>query len=273
MSLKERALRTAEQVLDQDVYYKYVLGIRKEYSGLNPIAATLLIARSRLHATIHKSRIEGYAFPEDGPAIVTGHHIEEADNLKICIAAVNSGRLIRAVIKKGLVVEGFSESAEYLKSIEAEDDSLDYRPLTAYVLKGEGAIAIDREKPTLSFLRETDAVLDAGEMLGIYIQGHRYKDGLLKHLQVGAAVIARRHPDVPIYPCAFNGYPYGEDRLTIVEPFTYNQKLRQLGREISVEEFTIIIADTINSARPYVFRQDWKTRRAEEFAKLTKSTK
>ena len=264
-------LEQAERVLDRGIYYQYVLGIRKEFPELNPVAATLLIAKSRAHVIKHKSRIEGYPLPKRGAAIFAGNHQYQGDNYKICIAGVDQAdRLTRAVVKKSLVVEGFSETDEYLQSIEAKIDSFEYRPLMAFVLKGVGSISVDRENPDRSFLEVTDAVIKSDQMLGVFIQPHRYEDCFLRYLQVGAATVARRHPDTPVYPCAFSGPPYVEDRLTILEPFTYNQKVKELNRRISVGEFTILVADAITSAQPYIIRADWKTRRAVELARLTK---
>ncbi|MBI4039185.1 hypothetical protein HY384_04505 [Candidatus Daviesbacteria bacterium] len=266
MSLIEQA----EKVLDNNLFYNKILGIRKEYPELNPVAAALIILRSRLHVLTHRSIIDGYPLPEKGPAIITGNHYGEEDNYKICVAAVrSSGRLVRPVAKKNLVVPYFSESRDYLKSIGAEDDSFPYKPLNAYVLRGLGSVAVNRENPGRDFLKEVREILYSGQLLGLFLQPHRYR-GSLQHLEPGAAGLAMRHPDIPIYPCAFSGYPSGHDRLTILQPFTYNQIRRKLGvGKISPAELTIMIADAIAKVLPCPLPNLWIARRQEELNRLT----
>lgn len=257
----------------KEAYLQCTLGIRPDFPELNPLAATLLIANSWLHVLRHQSVIDGYPFPKKGPAIVTGNHQCIADNYKVCIAGVKSGRLIRAVAKKGLVVKGFSESEGFLKTIADETAFTQYNPINAFVLRGEGVVPVDRENPDRKFLRDTDEVLRLGGILGIYLQPHRYKDCFLRNLQVGAATIARKHPDIPIYPFVLSGPPYGKDKITILKPFTYNQKVKELDEKISVGEFTIMIADLIAQNQPLRVQEDWQTRREQELKRLTSSKK
>jgi len=260
MSLREQTERAGCRAL---------LGIRKEFPELDPVSAALLILRSRLHVLKHRSKLNGSLFPEQGPAIVAGNHQEDADSYKICVQVVKSHRLIRAVVKRGLVEEGFSESKDYLKTIEDNTPSKKYNYRRASVLKGVGSIPVNREDPGRQFLEETDAIIKSGQLLGIFLQPHRYNDCFLRNLQLGAATIARRHPNVRIYLCALSGPPYGEDKLTVLQPFTYAQKANELGRKIGVGELTIMFADAIAKHQPLPVWKDWQTRRAEELTRLT----
>lgn len=256
----------------EQTYYGKILGVRREYSNLNPVAASLLVWRSKLHTRVHRSRIDGYPLPKQGSAIIAGNHQDKTDNYKICIAVVRDAhRLIRAVAKKGSLVRGFSESPEFLKTIESGTPPSKYSAMKAYVLKGMGVIPVDRENPSLRFFKETDAVINSGQMLGIFLQPHWYRDCFLRNLQVGAATIARRHPDIPIYLCASSGPPYGKDKLTILQPFTYNQMAQELGRRPDVGELTIMFADSIARFQPQSVQDDWQTRRPKELTRLTSS--
>lgn len=115
----------------------------------------------------------------------------------------------------------------------------------------------------------SDAVINSGGLEGIFFQAHRYEDCVLRNLEVGAAVLARRHPDLPIYLCAFSGPPYGNDSLRIFEPFTYNQKKIELGRQITAGELTIMFAEILVQGLPEFSQRDWETRREIELARLT----
>jgi len=257
----------------KEAYLKCALGIKQDFPELNSLAATILIGRSYLHALTHQSIIKGYPLPTTGPAIVTSNHRASGDSFKMCIAGLESHRLIRAVCKKGLMVRGFSESPKYLCSIRDNTPSAQFNPLEAFVLKGEGAKPVNRERPGRNFLRDTDEVLNLNGILGIYLQPHRYKDCFLRNLQLGTAVIALRHPDIPIYVMVSSGHPYGRDKLTILKPFTCNQKVVEFRRKISAGELTIMMADmNAKNAHPVV-QEDWRTRRPQELARLSHSTK
>lgn len=246
---------------------------RQDFSGTNPVAVGIFIAKSLIHAVFNRSIIEGYHLPGTGPVILTGNHHREEDVYKGCLAGLRDGRLsTRAVMRKSLVDPDAKESAEYLESIGVKNDDLNTRPsrMRAFVLRGIGAHPILRDNPGLGFVRWGDRVLESGQVLSIFMLPTRNEDCLLRNLQNGPAFFARRHPDVPVYPLAFSGPPDGPDRVVILPPFTYAQKVRESGRGISIEELTVMIADAIVEGLPLRVQQDWReTTRAAELTRLT----
>lgn len=232
------------------------LGVRREFPKLNRLALTLLVMKSLSHVRKHESIIDGFPLPTEGPFILTGNHRADDDNYKACVAGVRAGRLIRPILKKGLVVRGFQESQAYLQSIEAEE-SLQYDTLMAFVLRGVGSTAIDREHlDATTFMKQTGQILRS-QILGIFIQPHRYPDGGLRHLQLGPAILAMRHPTILIAPFTSSGTPDGVDKFTIHQPFTYREKVKEYGRKLSGEEFTMILADIIAGGLPERPRNIW----------------
>ncbi|TSC85752.1 MAG: hypothetical protein G01um10147_1096 [Microgenomates group bacterium Gr01-1014_7] len=256
-----------EQV--EQAYY-HALGIRKEFPELNPIACGLMVAGSLLHAGKHHSIIKGHLLPASGAAILTGNHYQEGDIYEACLAARKAGRLVRTIVKKSLVVEGDYESEEYLRNIGDKKNPLDYSPMKAFVMKGVGVIPIPRDNPGRGFATHCLRIMDSGQLLGIFLQPSRDEEGLLRNLQGGVALFAsaKKYRDVPVYPIAFS-----DDRAIVLEPFTYNQiRDQDYGRDITVAEFTIYIADRIAAALPKKVQDDWKTRRDKEFLRLSTSS-
>ncbi len=259
-------------------YYR-LLGVRKEYVDPNPVAqataATLLIARTKLHVFTHHSQIQGYPLPRQGAAIVTGNHNEAGDSFKGLQHAIKTaGRLIRPVVKRSLLEEGAIESMEYLRSIDAQTESLgEYTPRNAFVLRHTGAIGVLRNNPGLNFVRAVDQGLKNQHLMAIYLQPTRNPDCFLRHLQPGAAYFAMKHPEIPVYPVAFSNYPDKVDLAVFMEPFTYAQKVAEYGQALSEAEFTVIIADSIARGLPNKAQIDWTTRRSQELQHLNSRKK
>ncbi len=251
-------------------YYEKFLGVRKEYSELNPLAVAIFLLTSTFHTVKHISILEGYPLPKSGAAILTGNHHRDADIYKGCILVRHTAHRLgtRAVVRKSLIDPESRESEEYLKKIGNKQDDLNKpNPMRAFVLRGLGVIPIPRDNPGHDFVKKIDEVLKSHQISGLFLQETRNEDCLLRNLQTGAAFFARRHPDVPVYPLAFSGPPDGPDKVTALKPFTYAEISN--GEKISVGELTIMIADMIASALPQRVQKDWETRRPEEFQRLT----
>lgn len=260
-------------MLAEQLYYRG-LGIRKEFPELNPFAALMFIGRARWYIAQNHTLIEGYPLPKKGPAIVTGNHFDESDIYKACEVSRRTGRIIRGIARKSLIIRGAIESEEYLQSLGGNaNHENDYNPLTSFVLRGIGIIGALRDNPGLACVVRSHAVLNSGQILGIFLQPTRYEDCILRKLAMGAATFAKLYPDVPLYPMAFSGPPHGPDRVTVLKPFTYAEAVREHGRELDPAELTIMIADMISRALPESSQRDWETRREVEFTRLTASLK
>ncbi len=250
--------------------YQRVRGFITDFWGVCPVAAGIFIAKSLIHAKKHHIVIEGYHIPATGPAIFTSNHYNEDDVYKGILVAWRDGRLsTRAVMKKSLIDPSTRESEEYLKSIGAElEDPEKPNFIRTFVLKGSGGIPILRDNPGTDVAKQCNRVINTGQILSIFIQPTRDEECFLRHLQLGVAVLAIRHPKVPICPLASSGPPDGPDKMTILKPFTYAEKVAELGRRPNPCELTIMIADIIASALPERSRLDWQGRKEEELKRL-----
>lgn len=250
-------------------YCQGILGIRKEFPELNPLAAGLLIAKSAIHIRIHGSIIEGYPLPTQGAAILTANHHREADTYKGVQIGRAAGRLIRPVLRKSLIYPNSEESAEFLLSIGDKQDKLNkYDPLRAFVLRGIGAIPIMRDNPGHDWIRTCKAALQANQLLSVFLQFTRHEDGCLRELQGGAALLMKMHPNIPVYPVALSGAPDGPDKATVLKSFTCAEKEAEYGRKLDYVELTIITADIIADALPERPKQHWLKTRVKEYQRL-----
>jgi 1-acyl-sn-glycerol-3-phosphate acyltransferase len=73
-----------------------------------------------------------------------------------------------------------------------------------WLLQSVGGIPIDRDGSALSGIRATLQALEAGDMVLVFPEGTRSKDGNLGVFKPGLALVARR-AKVPILPAAIEG--------------------------------------------------------------------
>lgn len=253
----------------------YLMGFTSGFEGVDPIATFIIGSKAKSYMRKNETVIDG-RLPKDGAVILAGNHRDKGDSYKTFMAGWAVGRITtRVIVKASLVDPNGMESEEFLASLgNRQEEYSEYDKYTAWVLKRAGVIPHRRDKkPTRDFLRTCDQVINSGGLLGVYMMQTRNSEGLLANLQEGAAFFAKKHPDTLVQPMAFSGPPNGRrDRLTIPRPFTYNQKRDQLGRDISVGEFTVIIGDAIAEGLPSEAWLDWQNRRPEELARLTASS-
>ncbi len=266
--LKDHIIRQALKPVGWVAYPKF--GLRPEFPELNPIATILMLSKCSQYVRKNHTIIESYPLPTEGAAILTANHFQQEDIYKAeYIAHTTAGRIIRTVLKKSLVVRGAYESQAYLDQIGDKKDTTKYSIIKAFIMRGVGGIPIlrDNRSSNIAVMRTSYRVLDSGQLLGVFIQSSRDEEGLLRNLETGVAKIASRenHRDLPIYAFAFS-----ENKVVVLEPFTYNQLRNQdYGRDLTEAEFTICIADRIVSVLPQNVQDDWKTRRETEFIRLS----
>ncbi len=93
----------------------------------------------------------------------------------------------------------------------ARDTLADWRWL-AYVMRECGTVLVRRGSSDRRALRQMADHLERGDMVAIYPEGTRTRDGSLQEFK-GGALLAARMAGVPIVPCgirgAFNAWPRG----------------------------------------------------------------
>ena len=125
----------------------------------------------RIHVTGEEN------IPEGG-AIVASNHTAFSD---VLVISASTKRQVRYMAKK-----------ELFKI-----------PLLAQLIRGLGAYPVDRGGADVSSIKRTIAMLEEGELIGIFPQGHRYgkKDPRTTEVKAGVGMIAYRSkaPIVPVF--------------------------------------------------------------------------
>lgn len=152
-----------------------------------------VVCRSTVWAVIHwwfRFRVVGAQYiPTTGPVMIASNHIS---NLDPPVLGVSTTRFINFL---------------------AKDELFHLGPFSR-LIKVLGAFPISRGSGDRAAIRQAIALLEQGQCLGVFPEGHRSKDGKLGPGQSGAAFIAKR-AGCPVVPMAIIG-PYGfRRRLTV----------------------------------------------------------
>jgi 1-acyl-sn-glycerol-3-phosphate acyltransferase len=125
-------------------------------------------------------RVEGREnLPRSGPYLLVSNHVSWIDPpwLELVVA-----RPLRYLAKRELFAV----------------------PLLGWILLQAGVFPLERHTADHGALRKALAFLGAGEIVGIFPEGHRSRNGVLLRARPGVAFIARRS-GAPIVPVAFTG--------------------------------------------------------------------
>ena len=139
------------------------------------------VLRSIARAIV-RLRIEGdlAALPRTGPLIVAGNHASSADPVLI-------GAFLNGITGRPLNWLGKRELVEY--------------PLTGWAFRRAGIHPVDRDSADLEAFRTAMRILEAGQVLAIFPEGTRSRDGALQAVREGAGMLALRS-GAPVLPVA-----------------------------------------------------------------------
>ena len=126
-------------------------------------------------------RVEGREnLPASGPCILTSNHINWKDPPLITIA--------------------LDRSVRYMAKIQAFS-----MPILGYLMRATGAFPVRRGEGDRRALVTALRVLQAGQILGFFPEGHRSESGALLRGKPGIGFLASRVPDAPLVPIAMIG--------------------------------------------------------------------
>ena len=243
------------------------LGINVEYQQTDKKALRALVYASKFYGTLSGIQIEG-SLPKEGAAILVSNHTGNTDIFRGCLACVTTcQRIIRGVARESLLELSVKESEAVLRRTGklGKLDIMNVPPVAqtiSFILNGIGAVPVQRGSDRNSekdrrFLRTCEEILASGQMLGLFIQETRVKEGDLSNPFPGAGVIARRQPDVPIIPITILNKRFG-NKMVIGEPTSYTQLAQEADRKLSPAEVTALIGDRIAQNHAEIVRIKWQ---------------
>lgn len=127
-------------------------------------------------------------------------------------------------------------------------------PFIAWVLRNVGVISIERGKGDVGAMNLAGDHLARGDLLGVFIEGTRSKDGSLGRPKAGAAMMAWRY-HVPVIPCcitAKGGHlprPFHFCRVTYGRPMTPEQLGLKEGKAAEFRAASRLIMEQIAALR------------------------
>jgi cytidylate kinase len=139
-------------------------------------AVLRMIARSVLRLRFEGDR----SLPRSGPLIVAANHASSAD--PVLIGAFLNGKLGRPVNWLGK-----RELVEF--------------PLTGWAFRIAGIHPVDRDAADLDAFRTAMRILEAGQVLAVFPEGTRSRDGALQQVREGVGMLALRS-GAPVLPVA-----------------------------------------------------------------------
>jgi 1-acyl-sn-glycerol-3-phosphate acyltransferase len=132
-------------------------------------------------SSILRLRFEGgRSLPREGPLIVAANHASSADPVLI-------GAFLNAKLGRPVNWLGKRELVEF--------------PLTGWAFRIAGIHPVDRDAADLDAFRTAMRILEAGQVLAVFPEGTRSRDGTLQQVREGVGMLALRS-GAPVLPVA-----------------------------------------------------------------------
>lgn len=162
----------------------------------------------------HKVSVEGEInIPDSDGYMICCNHIHMFDP---GILVFNNDRKIRFMVKEELM----------------------HVPIVSFILKKINVLPVKRGEADMECIRNSIALLKNGEVLGVFPEGTRHRDGEFRDIKSGASMIACR-AGVKIVPARIVGKyrPFSKITYRIGEPISTDGKNR---RQVNEELYNAI---------------------------------
>lgn len=157
---------------------------------------------------VFRLKVEGREnIPKTGPVLLCSNHMAKRDPVMLGVAA--SRRQVCYMAKEELFENWFIGG----------------------LLRRLGAFPVRRGSGGADALADAYRILDGNGMVGVFIEGHRSKDGLLQRPKTGAALLAYR-TKAPVVPVCITA---GDGGL----PKKFKRHVVKFGKPISARELNI----------------------------------
>ena len=121
-------------------------------------------------------------------------------------------------------------------------------PFFGWLIKNLGAFPISRGRGDVAAIKGAFAILKGGDVMLMFPQGHRMKDGERGNAQSGVAMIAHRM-EVPIIPLCISGEykPFRKITVTFGKPIEFSEYYGQKLDSDKLQELAEGVLDNILS--------------------------
>lgn len=243
-------------------------GVLIEEPTTNLLSFSMVVLTSKLYAHATGLRVEG-SIPKTGPVLLTSMHTSTMDIPAMTYAGILSGRMIRAVTRKSLLDLSFQESAAVLERTgkKGHFDPMKLAPIArvlAFALSGVGAIPINRDSAQRSisegkeFIRYCSEVLASGQIVGMFMQETRVKEGDLRDIKPGIIMLANDNKEVPIVVASITSHGKGSKLIRISDDQPTYEKLKaRNGGKLNARTGSALIGDIAAELVPGPIRDKW----------------
>lgn len=220
-----------------------------------------LLTHSRIEFDSEEAR---ETFPKEGPAMIISNHADWKDPIAIQWAVIAaSRRLVHNVIKRTLLDPDAKET-EAAEKKRTQKDVIGAKPsgliskffrhrIVSPFMRATHGIPVDIGGSLRQLSDFSDAIareVGDGQLFGIFPQAHRKPPLDLLDFYEGAAIIARRHPHLPVVPAGISGSDRGfigisKVRIRIGETLHYADFEAEGRKRPTIRGFTDLIADRV----------------------------
>lgn len=217
--------RSIEQAPAREIY-----GVRIENPGIESWKYRLYLTVAAPASFLRRTRIEG-GLPTEGPAIVVANHVSYVDAPFVYfVAAKTAGRTLRMIARDDMIDPNLPEDPEILERTHKKPSSKLKRRVLAFCTNIGDPIPVNRQgKSLFRTLGLVDHTLRDEQIVAVSLTETRKPDNDLEDAKPLAALIALRHPDVPVFPVGLSGIELDSKHIfgpvigNIGEPFYVNQ--------------------------------------------------
>lgn len=214
-------------------------------SSVTPLARLLGLAARIGTQMFTRVRFEGAidAIPDEGPVILAANHVSNVDG----------------VVLGGWVIPRLSRQVQWLGKREMFNV-----PIMGQVVRSYGVHPVDRSGADIEAFRLAERILDEGQVLLLFPEGTRSRDGALQMPRDGLAMLALR-TDATIVPIGIadtdkvwrrgqkmpRPWPGGHVTVRVGQPFKVGEELPAgLDRKTAKSQATDVIMRRIAALLP-----------------------
>lgn len=256
--------------MSHEVQPRRLNGVSAENPNVELVPFKLMSDASAAYSWLRNAQIEGEHLPRSGHALLAiGPHTYWADPIIVNWAVMEDAkRTIRLISIEDAVNPDVAEDSairqiDYLAALPKPIREL----VTSTIVRMYDPLPVQRPtvnrrftRKNIEFIRELDESIIKGRLIGLFVE-ESDKENDLSTIKPGAAHIALKYPDLPVYPVGIvnaNGSDgFRNLKVRIGKPFTargLRAENPNLNRQNLTQHIANAIADLIGISHPIIAR-------------------